>query len=221
MALNRMKTRINSIKKDENGAIFIEAAIVLPIVFFVVFLIIYAGIVYYQSARVDDIVNRKAIKGAQAVKDPLMYDILNNGTIPTENNDVQPYRYIVGNYKELENAIKDEVIKEITNDGLVIIKSMQPEVIDNGKIASFNNKVFYSTFSVDVVYEIKFPIVFFNDYQPRVVTLSSRAEIPVNDTPEFIRNVDMVTDLLYGTKVMDNIQKYIDKINNFLLKFTN
>ena len=88
-----VKNKINDrtlVKTDESGAIFVEAAIVMPIVFFVLFFIIYIGIIFFQSARVDDIVSRKAIIGAQAATDPLMYDILITGTIPTVNNDIQP-----------------------------------------------------------------------------------------------------------------------------------
>ncbi|MDO4802417.1 MAG: hypothetical protein Q4A15_09660, partial [Prevotellaceae bacterium] len=82
------------------------------------------------------------------------------------------------------------------------------------------NYVVYSTFVVQVNYEVKFPIRFLGDTQPTIAKLSSRAEVSVNDAPEFIRNVDMVVDLLDGSKTADNIKGIFDKINSFIDKFT-
>ena len=40
--------------------------------------------------------------------------------------------------------------------------------------------------------------------------------MPVNDTPEFIRNTDMVIDVFEGTKVGQAISDVFKKINDFL-----
>ena len=61
---------------------------------------------------------------------------------------------------------------------------------------------------------------FIFDNNPTVVKLSSRAEVSVNDCPEFIRNVDMVVDLLDGTTVSEKIKDIFEKINGFIGKFS-
>lgn len=54
-----------SILRDETGAVaIVEATFVFPIMFFVLFFIMMMGNIYYQQARIDDIVSRYAIIGA-------------------------------------------------------------------------------------------------------------------------------------------------------------
>jgi len=55
---------------------------------------------------------------------------------------------------------------------------------------------------------------------PVVAKFSSRAEVTVNDAPEFIRNVDMAIDLLDGTSTGETITNFFDKIKSFVGKFS-
>ena len=90
----------------------------------------------------------------------------------------------------------------------------------NNDIATFKNYVLYSTFVVQVNYEIKFPIRFLGESSPTIMKLSSRAEVAVNDVPEFIRNVDMVVDLVEDTGVGKGVANMFKKINSFIGKFS-
>ena len=48
-----------SLLRDETGAVaIVEATFVFPIMFFVLFFIMMMGNIYYQQARIDDIVSR-------------------------------------------------------------------------------------------------------------------------------------------------------------------
>jgi len=227
-----MKNKTNNIKdriKNENGMVIVEAAIVFPVMFFVLFFIIFIGNMYYEQAKVDNIVLTYANKGAQYVADPSLYNMDHGGNVPTDVNglDIEPYRYIIGSISngtvsDIENKLSEQVKKEINNGGLIFFSNGKTNVIgsDNSKIATFKNYVVYSTFVVQVNYEVKFPIRFLGAENPTIAKLSSRAEVSVNDAPEFIRNVDMVVDLLDGTKTSDNIKGIFDKINEFIKKFT-
>jgi len=92
---------------------------------------------------------------------------------------------------------------------------------NKNKITEFHTKVLYSTFVVQVNYEITLPIRFLGDSKPTIARLSSRAEVAVNDAPEFIRNVDMAVDLLEGTGARDKIKAIFDKVNGFIEMFAN
>ena len=87
-------------------------------------------------------------------------------------------------------------------------------------IAQYNNFVVYSTFSVEVKYTIKFPISFLGESTPPMLVITSRAEAPVDDTAEFIRNTDMVVDVFHGTKVGQKISDIFGKINDFISGFS-
>lgn len=227
-----MKNKINNIiekLKNEKGLVIVEAAIVFPVMFFVLFFIIFIGNMYYEQAKVDEIVLTYATKGSQYVADPSLYSMDHGGNVPTNVNglDIEPYRYIIGSISngsiaDIENKLSEQVKNEINNGGLIFFSNSKTNVTgsDNSKIAKFNNYIVYSTFVVQVNYEVKFPIRFFGATSPTIAKLSSRAEVAVNDAPEFVRNVDMVVDLLDGTKTSDNVKSIFDKINEFIRKFT-
>ena len=54
----------------------------------------------------------------------------------------------------------------------------------------------------------------------RVVKASARSECAVNDMDEFIRNVDMIVDLLEGTGFADKVSGWFEKMNSFIKKFS-
>ena len=216
--------------KSEKGAIIVEASIVFPVMFFVLLFIIFIGNMYYEQAKVDEIVLKYAVKGAECVADPFLYNMTNGNGVPKKMSDVkdiEPYRYILGSVTEgsvsdIEDKISQEVKNEINDTSLVFFGNSKANIIDydNDKIATFNNYVVYSTFIVQVNYEIKMPIAFLGDDYPTVVKMSSRAEVPVSDAPEFIRNVDMAVDILEGTKAGEAIKKIFTKAGEFINKFS-
>ena len=122
----------------------------------------------------------------------------------------------------MENKISQEVKDEINSTSLTFFSNSKAAVVnsDNDKIATFKNYIVYSTFVVQVNYKVQLPIAFLGEDSPTVLTMSSRAEVPVSDAPEFIRNVDMAVDLLDGTTVGTTIKSIFDKINNFINQFS-
>ena len=227
-----MKDKIKNIKenmKNEKGALIVEAAIVFPVMFFVLLFIIFIGNIYFEQAKVDEIVMRYAIKGAECVADPFLYDMTSTGSITTDSSKtkLEPYRYIFGSFTDgsissVESKISDAVKKEINDNGLVFFTNSKAKVTgtDNDSIAEFHNYIVYSTFVVQVNYKIKLPITFFGNDDLSVVRMSSRAEIPVSDTDEFIRNVDMAIDLCNKYGIGSSVKGLFDKINGFINKFS-
>lgn len=226
-----MKDRTKNLKmrmKNEKGALIVESAIVFPVMFFVLFFIIFIGNLFYEQARIDDIVMRYAIQGAQCVADPFLYDMEATNAVPSDVGElkIEPYRYILGSFTNgsisaVENKISADVKKAVNNSGLVFFHNMNANYVgtDNKKIAMFNNYVLYSTFVVQVNYEVNFPIRFLDNDSLTIIRMSSRAEIPVSDTDEFIRNVDMAVDLLKETGIGQTISSIFEKIGNFINTF--
>ena len=213
---------LKSCIKDEEGAVaIVEATIVFPIMFIILFFLVFMGNAYYVKAQVESVVEKNAIYGANLCSDPVLEKVKEKNHIPSLSNiDIKPYRYIFGGMSEVEKKIRENVTNELTGNTSTFFKGMQPQLIGSSKkIALFNNYVVYSTFSVEVKYRISFPIRFLGDRTPTVMELTSRAEIPVNDAPEFIRNTDMVIDLMHDTKVGKKISDLFAKINDFLSKF--
>lgn len=208
--------------KDETGAVqIVEAAFVFPIMFIILFFLIYMGNAFYVKAQVESVVEKYAVQGANYCADPILSTLKTYDAVPSlDSLKTEPYRYLFGGMSSIETEIRNSVESEISGKTSSFFKNMQPQLIGSSSdIAKFNNYVVYSTFSVQVKYKVCFPIRFFGYDAPSVLEISSRAEVPVNDTAEFIRNTDMVIDLFHGTKIGQKISDVFGKINDFLSNF--
>ena len=211
----------NQIKKEIGAVTIVEASFVFPIMFIVLFFLIYMGNAFYVKAQVESLVQSSAIEGAARCADPMLKNVDETGKFPKLNElDIQPYRYIFGGMDDIESDIVGKVKKEISQS-TSFFKNMSP-VLKNkssANIAKYQSYVVYSTFSVDVDYSITFPIRFLGTEQSTILNLKARSEVAVNDTTEFIRNTDMVVDMISGTKLGENISDTFNKINSFLGQF--
>ena len=218
--------------REQRGALMVEAAFVFPIVLFILFLIIYLGDIYYQMARVNEVVNRYAVKGAQYVSDPLLQKVEKGSLgVNTDSSELklQPYRYVAGvlgagYIDNIVGTLNTNIKKELESDKYSVFDSVQIRNIstDNGgeKFCKYESGFFSSSFIVQVNYEIVFPFQWFGGTQMRVVKASARSECAVNDMDEFIRNVDMIVDLLEGTGFADKVSGWFEKMNSFIKKFS-
>lgn len=214
------KSRIKKLK-NESGMVIVEASIIFPIMFFVLILLIYMGNAFYMKAQIDSVVVQKAVSGANYCADPLLETMITSGGLPgLDELDTDPYRYILGGMGDIEAKIGNEVETEILGDSFSLFQNMKPKIsTSSSDISKFNNFIIYSTFSVEVEYVIEFPISILGESTPAILTISSRAEVPINDTAEFIRNTDMVIDLFQGTKAGQAISDVFSKINKFITDF--
>ena len=193
--------------KNEKGMLVVEATIVFPVMFLVIFLMIFMGNAYFQKSRIDSIVTEMAYYGSAQCADPLLREIIEKGKVPTlEDADynIEPYRYLLGEIGKESgmNAIETQVETQIANR----IKEIKTGLFSHMKpsasklSAEFNNAFVYSTFEVEVLYKVPLPIKLFGMKDYFSLNTASHCEVPVSDTPEFIRNVDMVEDWVESTE---------------------
>lgn len=195
---------IDKIKK-ECGAVIVEATIVFPIMFLVIIFLLYLGNAYLQICRVEAIVNELAIEGAAYVADPLVMSVENSGVPGLSEHHVYPYRSFDPNGAEnIENDLEDRAQDAIDALGSGLFSNMQPS--DALADADVENYFIYSTVTVSATYKIQIPVRMLGEEEYPSVVIKSRAQIPVSDTPEFIRNVDMVEDYMQKTGVSEKIE---------------
>ena len=205
---------------DDSGLVIIEATIVFPIMFFVLFFLLFFGNSFYVKSSVNSIVEEAAIKGASLVADPYLATIKSGNSV-AKREQIKPYRYIFGDMGDIESMISSEVKKDIKKQS-GFFSGMSPTIKSSkGNLAKYNNYVLYSTFSVEVEYSVKFPFRFIFSDKPTVIELSARAETPVGDPAEFIRNTDMVLDMLEGNETFEALKDMFGKVNSFLTSFAN
>ena len=222
-----MKRKTN-ILKQEKGSLIVEASIVFPVMFFLVVFIIYIGNMYFEQAKIENIVLKNAIYGAESIADPFHEGMSKEKPVITSdpralNNN--PYRYLFGSddYKNLETEVHNRVVKEIGDVKTIFFKNSTAEnfstELPGGNYAHYDRNFLYSTFTVQVNYEVKIPLRFFFTEDLTIYKLKARAEVMVNDESEFIRNVDMAFDLLSETKVAQAIGDVFTKVNAFIERF--
>ena len=96
--------------KSENGAVMIvEASFVFPIMFYVIFFLIFFGNMYVIKSAVSRYTSTAAIRGAEYYSNPWVKPVteeLQGKDVPTKNDDVRPYRHIFTS-REIQNTVKE------------------------------------------------------------------------------------------------------------------
>ncbi len=179
-------------RKEEKGALILEATIVFPVMFFILLFLIYTGNMFYIRSQVDSIASRGAIQAAAYVADPMLEEVKESGSVPRSINNVQPYHSLLGTGFFAGMGIQNHSVS-----------------------LRFENHIFYSTVTADVDFQVKFPIRFFGSDQPVALKMHSRSVAPVTDTPEFIQNVDMAIDYADSTGLSEKLNQLTGKVREF------
>lgn len=211
------------IKEEKAVAAIVEATIVFPVMFLSIIFMLFMGNAYYQMSKIDAVVAECAMEGAMACTDPLYYRIRANGDkVPATNNDIQPYRYVIGvtgnngNIAEVRTKIQEKLNKSLKDTGF--FSGMKPTItIANVEYKSY---FFYATFSVQVEYRITIPVKLLGEDDFEILKSSARTEVAVNDPADFILNTDMVLDYVEssktGSKVIEKLTNAMTKVREFL-----
>lgn len=213
--------KVKNLKK-EDGMLIVEATIVFPVMFLVIFAMLFLGNAYFQKSRIDGIVAEMAYYGSAQCADPLLKETVDNGGVPSLKDadyEIQPYRYLFGEIgsesgmNAIENDVKSQVSSKISGIKTGLFSHMKPNTTSTK--VEFNNMFVYSTFEVDVQYKIIVPVRLMGQSDYLSIKTGSHCEVPVSDTPEFIRNVDMIEDLVEATEAG---QEAISKMNDMMEK---
>ena len=214
------------IKEEKAVATIVEATIVFPVMFLVIIFMLFMGNAYYQMSRIDAIVAECAMEGAAACTDPFYYrvrdEVKKSGDAPISNNDIQPYRYVIGvngnsgNIKEVRIKIEEKLTKAIKDTGF--FGGMKPTITAHQ--VQYKSNFFYATFAVEVHYRITIPVRLLGERNFEILKSSARSEGAVNDPAECILNTDMVLDYIEGSKTgqkaIQKIQEAMGKVREFL-----
>ncbi len=200
--------------RNDSGMVIVEATIVFPVMFLVIFLMIFAGNAYMQKCRVEAIVNKMSLDGAAYCADPMLDDI-EGGSIPNYNDvDIRPYRYLLGGMSDIEADIEAKVNSKFNSLSTGLFSNMKPS--SALVTVQYNNGFIYSTFSVDIEYKIRIPVRLLGASDYISMKVFSHANMPVSDSSEFIRNVDMVEDYMEKYGVTEKINEMVEKVKEWI-----
>lgn len=200
--------------KDDKGMLVVEASIVFPVMFLVILFMIFAGNSYLQKCRIEAIVIESAISGASYCADPIL-EYIENDNIPTLSTlDVQPYRFLIGGMDGIEEATEDEIADKIDALGTGLFSNMSPDTSTIS--AEFYSNFIYSTFSCEVEYDIMIPIKLLGASDYIYFKSSSKAEVAVSDTSEFIKNIKTVEDYMERYGITEKITEMAEAAKAYI-----
>lgn len=218
-----MKQSFIDIIKSENGIVPIfEATIVFPIMFFVIIFMFLMGNVYMSKSYVDAVVHKEAVKIAAKCADPNLEETLNNNKLNNTKLKNMPYRYIFqGQINDVINSSKKEIRNIATNDFNSFFPGMAPSMKNDNCIKiKFENNLINYDLSVTADYKITLPFrfIFADADDVMYFDYTAYANVPVTDSPELIRNVEMIIDYIQQTGLDKKVENVTNKIKGLFSK---
>lgn len=212
----------NRIKREYGAVTIVEATFVFPIMFFVVFFMLMLGSVYFQQARVENIVIRTAIETAARCENP-MQDVINGAdAVPTSvtSDGIKPYRYIfTGNSQNICNEMASKMKEEINSFGSLGFSGMEVHMLGEPSI-DLSSYFIVSYIQCEADFYVEFPIRMIFSDQSYNFDFHVGVKQPISDAAEFVRNVSTVQDLLdrssYWENFMEKFTNAAEKVEKFI-----
>lgn len=229
-----MNNLIAKIKNEEANSL-VENVIILPLIFVIIYSIIMTCFIVHDKSTMEAAAKRGAIYAAHCISDPNYATILEKsgnqkGTLDTSINiteesaqfsftgvgrNIQPYRYLTSSSANIRDRVQTEV-ENIVNKTRIPWRELEVDDVQY----NCTNKIFYQDVTVTLKADYPIPKFFAafgmeTDYEYTVT-----AKMTVNDPDEFIRNADMVVDLITDIDgaTGGNLEKAKNKISEIASK---
>lgn len=203
----------NNIIKEKGAVTVVEATFVFPIMFFIIFILLFYGNACYIASNVESAVSTVAIEAAAEAADPLLETVKNNGEVPRTKVTTKPYRYLSSGYGDgVASGYKTTLKDKIKKFGGISADMVPKDIKCN---VQYKNYFIYQKIIVSADYKIKIPVrmIFSKDYY--FVKYSSSDEISLNDTSELILNTNMVMDYAQRTGLTEKLKGLTEKLKKF------
>ena len=212
--------------KDESAGVMVENVIVLPLVFVVIIFMIVSAFLAHDKATIEAAARRGATFAAQCIADPKYASLAGTGgalDLDKKSTDigfsgigknVKAYRYLFGNTdyvddveRRVANIVEETRIPWIPQENFRVECQPRNMIIYHDitvtVTASYRLPKWLDWFGLETLYEVK-----------------AEAKMAAVDPDEFIRNADLVVDLITA---VDNatgghVQKAVDKIGSLANK---
>jgi len=212
--------------KDESAGVMVENVIVLPLVFVIIIFMIVSAFLVHDRVTIETAARRGATYASHCISDPNYATLVGqsgeldfsksveNMSFSSVGKNIKAYRYLTGG-ASVQGVVESEV-KKIVNKTRINWVSQDSITVT----CSQENRIIYQDVSVKVTSTYHLPgwIEWFgleSEYK-----IETEAKLAAVDPDEFIRNADLVVDLI--TQVDDatggHIGKALDSISSMASK---
>ena len=205
---------VGKMRKDEKGSVIVEATYVFPIVFFVIFFLLFMGDAYYLQSQVDSLTNQAAVLAAADCADPIAARLEEKGQVDI-GEWPELYRYIfTGGYMKDASGKLKERLENAVGSNAGFFAGMKANIItcDVKYRASIIEPTCVATSKCDIRLPIRF--IFADDNM--TISMTAKAEAPVVDMSDFIQNVEMIGDYMESTGLTEKLNELKDKLKGFI-----
>ncbi len=213
-----MKVR-NRLKQDERGMAIVEAAMILPLCILMVLAVYYAAIFLCQKANLQANLENTLVyyKNMESdtyltLRDDMAYSLEDTtvtgraSAYDPEPETLFPYRFFT---MKLDNAKFEQFFRSMSgymffDDG------------DNVKLTvEKTNYVVYKSIRATAIQQVAPAVDLSMVGFPDLFTIKASGEAIVSNQDDFIRNTDLIIDLVRETTVGEKISAFVDKIAEF------
>jgi len=202
-------------RKQRNGAITIEYALVFPVVILSVYILIYIGLVYYEQALLHAVTAENAQNWAMLWG----YEIpeVNSGTGVTTAaiyRSERLYWHIFSNPERKKELIRNKILQELKE------KSILKEAMNTEVEVIYRN--YMVSRSVCIKATVSYPLPakgFFKTLGlPGDITLTANYHSSIYDTKEWIEDIDYLLQIYEETGAKGWIEEKCEPLVNSLRK---
>lgn len=234
-----MNKFIQKLKNEEANAI-VQNVIIMPLIFIIIYSLIMNCFIIHDKSTMEAAAKRGAIYAAHCISDPNYANILKasgneKGVLDTSINlkeegsffsfsgmgdNIEAYRYLTSSTADIDAQVEKE-IRAIVDETRIPWREINVGDIEY----TCKNMFLYQDVTVKLNADYPIP-KFFSEYgMDSEYEFTVTAKMTVNDPDEFIRNADLVVDLIVdidnsttGGKLQQTAQKAVDKISDLATK---
>lgn len=188
----------NNPRRTLKGSFTVEATIIIPLIFFLIFALFYLGFYLYDLNRIQGAIDKSLNKAGLSIKNEVN---LINGDIYYDKIKDRPVFSLLSQSKiELENNIKDCIDREL-NRGLFIMDIIHKEVdITNGKI------------KIMIRAKTKISLRGVRDFLDPMREQNHEGTYKIYNPADFIRKAEIVLETASGIKGLDELKENMGQI---------
>lgn len=218
--MKKLREMLAKSRKQNDGYLTIELTLVFQVLFFSLMLILFMGMVLYQEVKLQSLAVRASERGS-VVYSSRVRDMSSTEKTLEDFKVRDPYR----NVPFMDIGKKGEYVS--------LVNKYVAEKIGTGDIISGENKNAGAYTEVeDYLIEKRIKVTIRSDYTLPVSSIpamfgyegpfgvNTTAVSAVVDSPDFVRNVDIVTDIAKQTKLFDTLEGGYGKITEAIQKMT-
>lgn len=206
--------------KNQDGYLTVELTFVFSVIFFSLLLMLFMGMVLYQQVNLQSLAVRTSARGA-TIYGSRMDDMETGVKTLQDFKNRDPYRYLAsvfggdktGEYKRLLNTYVSAHIGENN------ILTGQPK---NNDYTTIQDYIFIKRVKVNIKQDYHMP----TDAIARMFGMDGAFQIDTTATStvvepvEFVRNIDLCTDVFRQSKTFEKAKETVSKVRGYITKFT-